>query len=425
MAVVSVDPATGVLVKDGRKLFPLCLSNGPPRAGKAPNGRNGLAEVAAAGVNMIRSGNATWGAETTPGLIAVEKEVLAAAAAHGLVGWVWLGDLTDLPPRTTPGQPSERERRLAQVVNGLENEPGLGVWKGVDEPRNPARGDKWIRPAGLVRGYERLDQLDARHPLVLIQAPGSTAAQLTPYRPAFDVTGMDIYPVSYPPGIHGGASNKGVTVVGDWADVIAKAAGPKPFWMTLQIAWTGVVRSQQRPAVVPRFPTLQQERFMALQAIVHGARGLVFFGGHLTQVCTPADAKAGWNWTFWERVLRPLVAELSSADVAPALVAPKAKAVVKAGIKGVEVATLQEGRTLWALAVRRDGGTSTVGFTGLPSRHDGQKLTRGDVLSEWVQVPPPPPLGGGSQQLRTVAVEDRGFRDWFGPLDARIYRFHL
>ena len=85
--------------------------------------------------------------------------------------------------------------------------------------------------------------------------------------------------------------------------------------MTLQIAWTGVVRSRDRPAVVPRFPTLQQERFMALEAIVNGARGLVFFGGHLTQVCTPADAAAGWNWTFWERVLRPLLAELTSDDV--------------------------------------------------------------------------------------------------------------
>jgi hypothetical protein len=164
---------------------------------------------------------------------------------------------------------------------------------------------------------------------------------------------------------------------------------------------------------------------MALQAIVHGARGLVFFGGHLTQVCTPADAKAGWNWTFWERVLRPLVEELSSADVGPALVAPAAGAKVKAGVKGVEVTTRQEGRTLWVIAARRDGGTSTVGFTGLPSRHDGQKLIRGEVLSEWVQTPPPPPLVAGSETLRTVAVEDRGFRDWFGPLDARIYRFRL
>ena len=164
---------------------------------------------------------------------------------------------------------------------------------------------------------------------------------------------------------------------------------------------------------------------MAYQSIVDGARGLVFFGGHLTQVCTPADARAGWNWTFWARVLRALLAELTSDDVLPALVAPKAKAVVKAGISGVEVATRQDGRTLWVLAVRRDGGTSTVGFTGLPSKHDGQQLTRGEVLSEWVQEPPPPPLLPGEEILRRVGVEDRGFRDWFGPLDARVYRFRL
>ena len=365
------------------------------------------------------------GPETAPGLIALEREKLDAAGSHGLFGWLWLGDLTDLPPRQAPSQPSDRERLLETVVNGLKAHPALAVWKGVDEPRNPARGDAWVRPAGLIRGYERMKQLDPRHPLVVIQAPGSTAAQLTPYRPAFDLTGMDIYPVSYPPGVHGGAANKGVSVVGDWARVIGTAAGPKPFWMTLQIAWTGVVRSQQRPAVVPRFPTSQQARFMALQAIVNGARGLVFFGGHLTQVCTPADAKAGWNWTYWDRILRPLIVELSSDDVRPALVAPKANATVKAGIRGVEVATRQEGRTLWVLAARRDGGTSTVGFTGLPSRHDGQKLTRGEVLTEWVQDPPPPPLGAGRQELRSVAVENRGFRDWFGPLDARIYRFRL
>jgi len=425
MATVTVDAATGALLIGGGKVFPICLSNGPPPDGTAPSGKNGLAEVASAGVTLLRTGTAAWGPETAPGLITLEKQKLDAVVAHGLLGWVWLGDLTDLPPRPSPSTPTEREKLLTTVVNGLKGHAGLGLWKGVDEPRNPARGDNWIRPAGLVRGYERLQALDGKHPLVLVQAPGSTAAQLTPYRPALDVTGMDVYPVSYPPGTHGGATNKTVTVVGDWARVTAQAAGSKPFWMTLQIAWSGVVRSADRPAVVPRFPTLQQERYMAYQSIVSGARGLVFFGGHLTQVCTPADARAGWNWTFWERVLRPLLAELTSDDVRPALVAPKAKAVVKAGIAGVEVTTRQEDRTLWVLAVRRDGGTSTVGFTGLPSKHDGQQLTRGEVVSEWVQEPPPPPLDPTKQVLRRVTVEDRGFRDWFGPLDARVYRFRL
>ena len=83
--------------------------------------------------------------------------------------------------------------------------------------------------------------------------------------------------------------------------------------MTLQIAWTGTTPTQQHPEVVPRFPTLHEERFMAYQAIVNGARGLNFFGGHPTQIADPADAESGWNWTFWSRVLRPLLP--SSAPV--------------------------------------------------------------------------------------------------------------
>ena len=102
MAVVSVDPATGALVIGGSKLFPLCLSNGPPRDRNAPNGRNGLAEVASAGINLIRTGSASWGPETTPGLIELERQTLDAAASHGLLGWLWLGDLTDLPARPAP-----------------------------------------------------------------------------------------------------------------------------------------------------------------------------------------------------------------------------------------------------------------------------------------------------------------------------------
>ena len=44
---------------------------------------------------------------------------------------------------------------------------------------------------------------------------------------------------------------------------------------------------------------------MTYQAIANGARGLNYFGGHLTQVASPEDAALGWNWRFWEQVLRP------------------------------------------------------------------------------------------------------------------------
>jgi hypothetical protein len=184
-----------------------------------------------------------------------------------------------------------------------------------------------------VRAYERLRQLDPTHPVVIIQAPNATVAQLRPYRPAFDVTGADVYPISYPPGTHVQGSNRDLSVVGDLTRTMVQAAGTKPVWITLQIAWSGVLP----PKHVPRFPNLHQERFMAYQAIACGARGLTFFGGHLTQVATPADAAAGWNWTFWETVLRPLVRELSSDAVRPALVAPNARFTIGASVAGVDL----------------------------------------------------------------------------------------
>jgi hypothetical protein len=396
--------------------FPIILSNGPPPGGKAPNGRNGFAEVAAAGVTFIRTGRADWNAQQINAQIAAEHTLLDAAQAHGLHGWLWLGGLPNLPAGVT----SPEAKLLSAVADGVQSHPALGAYKGIDEPRNPFRGANWIRPAGLVRAYQQLHRIDSAHPVVIIQAPIATVAQLVPYRPAFDITGADVYPVSYPPGTHTQTKNTDISVVGDITKLMKQAAGAKTVWMTLQIAWSGVVPSQQNPAHVPRFPTLQQERFMAYQAIVNGARGLAFFGGHLTEIATPADAAAGWNWSFWERVLRPLVSELSSSELAAALAAPDAKLAIKASVPGLELVAREAGGALTIIAVRRGGTVSRVKFTGLPKQISG-----GRVLFEYVQEPPPPPIQPGHQVFRPVDVAGGSFSDWFAPHDVHIYRFQL
>jgi hypothetical protein len=412
---VTIAP-TGALVVGGEKLFPIGLSNPPPADSKTPAGRNGLEEVAVNGVNFVRTGIEGWSVEFADGQIAVQKELHRAAAQHGLKCWLWLGDTPDLP--TTAN--SDNERLMTKIVNAFKTDPALLAWKGYDEPRNPFRGDAWIRPAGLVRAYKKLKTLDAQHPLVIVQAPRSTVAELTPYRPAFDITGVDIYPVAYPPGTHSDLPNKDINVVGDIARKTKQVAGTKPFWMTLQIAWSGIVPTKDRPATVPRFPNLLQERFMAYQAIVNGARGLIFFGGHLTSVMTPGDAASGWNWSFWRRVLRPLVSELASEDVHPALVAANAPTQVKTQPANaqIELVTRRTESHLYVIAVRTGGSVTQVSFTGLPAA-----VTRGEVLGEYVQQPLPP--GAGKQAPRPIAVANRGFRDWFGPHDAHVYRFPL
>jgi hypothetical protein len=420
VARVTIESGTGVLLVDGERVFPIGLTVGPPPNSKTPAGRNGLEEVAVNGVNFLRTGIEDWSLELVDAQIAAERQLHAAAAAHGLSCWLWLGKVPDLPAQA-PGQPpSAQEQLLTRLVTAFRDDPALLAWKGIDEPRNPFRGANWIRPAGMTRALATIRSLDRDHPVVVIQAPRSPVADLIPYRPTFDITGVDIYPVSYPPGIHTDIPNQDINVVGDLARKTKTVAGGKPFWMTLQVAWSGVIPTRDQPRLVPRFPSLPQERFMAYQAIVNGARGLTFFGGHLTQVMRPEDAASGWNWTFWRRVLRPVVSELASPDLRPALVAPDAAvSVTTPGTQGMELVARRTSTHLYVIAVRIGGAVSQVSFAGLP-----RTITSGEVLFEEVQQPLPPPIGG-SQEPRRIAVSAGGFSDWFGPHDAHVYRFQL
>jgi hypothetical protein len=416
MVAVSIDQSTGCLLVDGAKVFPVALSNPPPLGRATPSGTDGWNEVKSAGVNFIRTKLVDWQLAQIDAQIAQVKSLFDAAAAKGFLCWLQLGEIANLP--TTPN--STNEQLLTKIADGLKDHPALGVYKGVDEPANPNRPTP-VPAAGLVRAYQKVKSLDPNHPVVITQAPLGTAASLTPYRPAFDITGADVYPVSYPPGEHTDLPNKDISVVGDVTRKMDTAAGPKPVWMTLQIAWSGVIQNQQHPGNVPRFPTLLEERFMIYQAIVAGARGLVFYGGDFTTVMRPRDAQLGWNWFFWQTVLHPLLIELTSPSIGPALVAPDAPNQVTTGANDVDVLTRKDGQTLYLIAVRRSPtATNKVSFAGLPA-----SLSRGEVMFEYVQRPLSPPVDPTKQAFRLVTVANGGFQDWFGPHDSRVYRFAL
>lgn len=294
MTRTSVDLSTGGLIVGGKRVFPIGLSDPPPVDGLAPSGVAAWAEVAGAGVTFVRNYTVWTAAGAAEQVVSVMQE-LDAASRHGLQVWVALAGVdNDL----------SRQSLSTQVVDTLKGHPALGVWKGADEP---AHGH--VPAAGCVAVYRHLRSIDSDHPVVIIEAsrgpspsPQSPDARLTeaavaPYAAACDVHGVDIYPVSRPPGLHAGGPpvNTDISVVGDMTQLIARATGRKAIWTTLQIAWSGVL--PPHPLV---FPTLAQARFMAYDAIVAGARGLFFFGGHLREAMNHADRQRGWNWTYWE-----------------------------------------------------------------------------------------------------------------------------
>jgi hypothetical protein len=189
--------------------------------------------------------------------------------------------------------------------------------------------------------------------------------------------------------------------------IVVEATHRKAIWTTLQIAWSGIFPPHE---VV--FPTLQQARFMAYDAIIAGARGLFWFGGQFTQVMDAADKARGWNWTYWESVQRALLVELTDADHAPALVAPVSGLAIKASAADIALSPREAGGFLYLIAVRKSPSlTGEVRFTGLPAG-----ITEGVVLAHPDNNP-----------ARDVKVAGGAFTDAspFEPHNARVYRFPL
>ena len=378
-----------VLEIDGRKVFPIGFTMPPPPEGLTPDGKNAIEELAAAGATFMRTG--AQGGPWDEKIIAREQKYLDAAARSGL------HCLTFLRENSVVGSDAQAEK-LRALVARFKDHPGLGAWKGDDEPEWAKRA---IAP--LVRARDVIRQEDPNHPLVIIHAPRGTVDSLRAYNVTGDILGLDIYPVGYPPGANSLLPNKHISMVGDYTRMMGAVAGGKqPVWMVLQIAWSGVVK----PGKTLRFPTFPEERFMTYQAIINGARGLLYFGGSLEASLSEADRKLGWNWTFWRRVLRPVIEEIGAhSPLYPALVAPASKLPIATTGAGVEFLVREVNGELFLLACKREGDAALVAFSGLPP-----EAAHGDVLFE---------------APRTVEAKDGVLRDWFAPFEVHVYRFAL
>jgi hypothetical protein len=383
--------ADQVLEIDGRKIFVICFSLPPPVDGKAPNGKNAFAELADVGATFLRAGplGEGWNAAR----FEQEKKYQDAAARYGMHCWLSLREAASIKPGVT-----NHEQLLRKILTTFRDHPGLGAYKGVDEPE---WGKHPLPP--MERAWQILKELDPNHPLVLIQAPRGTVASLKAYNGVSDIIGADIYPIAYPPGLHSQfvKTNAEISMVGDYARLMMEVGeGEKSLWMTLQVVWSGVCN----PGKTLRLPTFPEERFMTYQAIIAGARGINYFGASIPAGWNEEDQKLGWNWHFWNRVLRPVIEEIGTKSLLyPALVAPESKLPVKVKGAGVEFCVRETDKDIFVLACKREGATLHAEFSGLPTNATG-----GEVLFE---------------SPRTVEIKDGKFSDWFAPFDMHVYRF--
>jgi hypothetical protein len=383
---------------NGESVFPIVLSP-PPRLGsRTPWGTGALSEVTAAGVNVVSAGSGhVW---TTDGIKAVLAWDRAAAALH-VHTWVNLSGYA----QALPG--SALDTGLTQVVGALRDDPSgsaIAMWKGRDEPF-------WSRmaPQTLRFAYCRVTSLGdpdwcAGEPAldpgplwVTIEAATGTTDDLEPYTSVTDVHGVDVYPLTVRD-----QANPDLHRVGTWTARLTRITPTDPVWTTLQVCSSSSWDHTTHAFVLPTFA---QERYMAYDAILNGARALAFYGGHLKGCWSGSDSQYGWNWTFWQSVLKPLLGELNaSSPIAPALVNVDTSRPVHASDPATEV-MVREGTSvddLWVIAARSGAGVRTVKFSGLPA---------------WMHT------GAVYRESRKVTASAGSFRDRFNRWGVHVYHF--
>jgi len=254
----------GFLLVEWDRFFPIGAYD--PPAGWAPG------DLARAGFNLlrVRADLASWD----------------EAAASDLRVWHALGETLAWSSK------NEKADALTARVLPLIGHRALLFRESVDEPawtnNDPERAR--LAPEPLIRGYRALRQIDLLHPVFLNHAPWNPVETLQRYNEACDIVGVDIYPI-IPRGIrpqyaltadgrHGNLPNQTPSCVGEFARKMRTVAGPhRPVFVVLQgFAWEGLRKEGDRDPRMIRYPRFEESRFMALDAVINGANGLLYWG---------------------------------------------------------------------------------------------------------------------------------------------------
>lgn len=249
----------------------------------------------------------------------------------------------------------------------------------------------------LTRGFALVKNLDPRSIRWINHAPRNSIASLRHYNREVDMAGCDIYPVPLRPSSgHSDLVNQQLSSVGVYTRRMAAAAPGKAVAMVLQgFSWADIGQDKQNGEARP---TLRQTRFMAYDAVLHGAAAVMWWGTYKI----PKDG------TLWRDILAT-ARELRALE--PALVAPPVKARLQCQAdetwsshdgQGPALILRRVGRDFVLVAVNETSHGLSFHLRGLPEALNGRILYR---------------LG----TMQSHVVRDGLLSDGIAPFDVHVY----
>ena len=323
-----------------------------------PESDDELLAMAAAGVNIVRCGN---------------NDDLDRAHAADMMGWVSLN------------VQAGRTDALKGAIDSVKDHPALSVWEGPDEivwtftaysfleeragftredwnnqiPKavNYARREGAKITKGIRDGIQLVRERDSRNlPIWINEAADSDVKYVRDYVDSIDITGCDYYAVR--------STGTDLQSIGRLVNRWDSIGLGRPVWMVLQaFSWHTIKPERGR-----LYPSFNESRFMAYNAIVHGSRGVFYWGS--TEIDDPAFRTSLYALTSElaaiESYLVAPVVDGVSANVIDDLFDPE-------GI-GVRVMLRKRGSDYLLILVNEDGHRHLgVDLTGLESI-DGRTL---------------------------------------------------
>ncbi len=288
----------------------------------------------------------------------------------------------------------------------IRDRPTIVGWMHGDEPDNAqslGQGKGYgppIPPARIVEGYEKIRKADPDRPVLLNLGQGvawdgwygrgvrtNHPEDYTEYLKGCDIASFDIYPASHEKKEIAGNLwyvPQGVDRLRRWS------GGKKDVWCCIET--TGIDNEKRRP-------TPQQVRSEVWMALVHGARGIIYFAHEFKpkfiEAGLLADEEMARGVADINRQVRELAPALNSPDVA-----------------GVSVASSKEGVPV-DYVVKRHAGQTYLFSVAMRDAETAATFTLPDTGEARVEV-----LGEG----RTVEAVGGRWEDRFSGYQVHLYK---
>ncbi len=309
-------------------------------------------------------------------------------------------------------------RELDQKIEKADdlNERGLwaeaealydAVWKalGKKDPKPEARLSEAKSAAALLaerleRGWKLVHRLDPKHIRWQNHAPRNSISALRLFNRAVDAAGCDIYPVPHNATVrHSDLVDGNLTCVGSYTDRMRAAAPGKAVWMVLQgFGWRDL---REKPPADPNFgrrPYFRETRFMAYEALLHRAGGILYWGTYKIE----KDSRLWKDIMAVAREVRRLEPALVAPDYKPAPLCRVEETYGSVDGGGVRL-FLRRVKSDWLLfALNESVYPLAFRVAGLPADLEGKTFY-------------------ALYDKDAKQVEKGGFRDGIRALDVRVY----